>query len=954
MNPLRPLLSLVLAATLCLSGLPSAVAAPARTLRSPSSAPASSAAARSTDTTPNVADNTVIVQFKDGGSAESLAEVYDAVDTSAGAVSVIRGDVLSFQVPAGETIIGFAEKLEGTGEVTYAEPNFVRTLAGYTPPAFVEPNDPAYLDTITMGYTNLPDKYPMAKSWWIRNVKAVEAWRKGYTGPDTLGKYPLRSDGTNFKVAVIDTGFYADHPDTGNMVPGSLDSTPVDWTLAAGKNPAEKLATVSHGTCVAGIIGAAAGNGEGTLGVANDTSVASYKVYDGGSTIADADIIAAILQAADDGCKVINMSLAGGDYNQALQDAIDYAWNSGCVIVAASGNDAVSTVSYPAGMNHVVAVGSLALDGSSRPKRSSFSNFGNTLDISAPGSYFWGLTKPGYNEDPNFTEPGYRWWDGTSMASPVVAGGIAWLWRAAPWMTNYQIVRLVEDTATDMGSAGRDDTFGYGGINLDSAYSQLIADYPLLKKPSVTTVSESNARNVTVKWTAVAGYAVTYDVTVDGVAFMTGTKATSVTLPYTTTVGSHVVTVSAKSPRNWTDGTETTTHEVHPAASFPEVTSLRYYRNKLLWSSTESTQPHTDTVSVDGKPAQSVTGDSWSTDSLSYGAHTATLITQDASGTASAPRTINFTVRPAPSVKRITGSDRYGYATALSRTEFTRASTAVLVSGASWTDALAAAPLAHLVRGPVLVASRTSLPRTTRTELARLGVRKIIIIGDTGDISSALRNSLARSYSVSRISGSDRYTKANAIARAIAKRSGGRVPGNKVVVVGDSYADAVAASAVAARKGWPLLYTRAASISSATRSTIRDIRATSSLVVGPGAKVSGAARLSLPASTRVSGASATEDTTLLARWATSHYPADFSGERLYLASSSLWTNGLGLPAAAAQKGTLVLATGYSLTTPVKNYYVANSEIAVTTRVIASSSTISNSTITSVSSIVGAP
>ena len=261
MNPLRPLLTLVLTATLCASSLPIASAAPAPTLRAPSSAPASSVD-RSADTTPNVADNTVIVQLKDGGSAESLAEVYDAVDTSAGAVSVIRGDVLSFQVPAGETITGFAEKLEDTGEVTYAEPNFVRTLAGYTPPAFVEPNDPAYLDTVTMGYSNSSDTYPRAKSWWIRNIKGVEAWRKGYTGPDTLGKYPLRSAGTSFKVAVIDTGFYADHPDKGNIVAGSEIIEPMDWTQVAGRSVAEKTATVSHGTCVAGIVGASVNNGE--------------------------------------------------------------------------------------------------------------------------------------------------------------------------------------------------------------------------------------------------------------------------------------------------------------------------------------------------------------------------------------------------------------------------------------------------------------------------------------------------------------------------------------------------------------------------------------------------------------------------------------------------------------------------------------------------------------------
>lgn len=956
MNPLRPALALLLATTLCAAGLPTASAVPARTRSAVGPEIQRAAPTRSSESTPNVADNTLIVRLKDGPTARSLEQVYAAADTSAGAVSVIRGDILSWKVPTGETITGFAEKLESTGKVTYAEPNFVRTLAGYTPPDYAEPDDPAYLDTATWSETFggiTTGVYPRAKSWWIRDVNGTSAWKTGYTGSNIIGKYPLRSSGPGFKVAVLDTGFFTSHPDKSSyIVAGSSSIEPADASLALGGEYWDKVAMVSHGTCVAGIIGAAVNNGEGTLGVANDTRVAIYKVYTGGSGIADAVIIAAIRKAADDGCRVINMSLAGGDYNSALQDAINYAWGKGCVIVAASGNEYASVVSYPARMENVVAVGALDRDANAQLKRASYSNYGAELDISAPGSWVWGLNMPGYT-DPDDGSPGYKWWDGTSMASPVVAGGIAWLWRAMPSLTNQEIIDLVESTATDMGSAGRDNAFGYGELNLTAAYNKLTTDYPLLSKPTVSVDVAPDGLSANVAWTAVPGFGITYDVTVDGEARSTGLAATSLpvslapkvtslnysrgqlTWSHTLANGQHEIVVTPRSTRNWADGTEKSVSAI--------VTS--------------SGSSHIDSLTIDGQPI-SVTDNgvsgSLNTASLGLGQHQAIMHVTDGLGNVSPPVTCTFTVRPSPTIRRVTGADRYAYATTLSRAEFTTATTAVLVSGASWADALAAAPLAHVVRGPVLVTTRTSLPKTTKLELARLHVKRIVIVGDTGDVSSSLRNALAKGYSVSRITGSDRYAKADAIARSIAKRSDGSAPDRKVVLVGAGYPDALAASAVAARKGWPLLYTRQAGLSKSTRSAISAVHATSTLVVGGGSMVSAAARKQLPASTRITGGSTSQDTAYLAQWATSHYPSDFNGERIYVASNIQWRNGLGLPAAAAQKGTLVLATSASLAPSVRGYYVANSEIAVTTRIIASSSSIGSAAYNTIKGIVGAP
>ena len=962
MKTLHPVATLLLSATLCMLSVPGADGAQVRSRGPATPAPTDSDAVRRSDATPAVADNRLIVRLKGKTSAAKLSAIYTSADTSAGAVGKIRGGNLTWRVPANTTRDKFADRLEASGKIAYAEPNYLRQPASYVPPAYATPNDPAYLNTEAWGYSNgaggWTELYPYAKSWWFRQTNAASAWQAGYTGPDVTGKYPLRADGDSSMIGVIDTGFYVEHPDAGaNIIAGTADVAPVDPSAVPDdvtSSMQEKTAYVSHGTCVAGLGGATTHNGVGTLGIANDTKVAVYKVYFGGDGIADSDIITAINMAVDDGCKVINLSLAGSQDSQALREAINDAWNAGCVIVAASGNDGESTVSYPAAMDHVVAVGALGLQGDGiTPYREDFSNYGLKLDMSAPGTWIWGLTKPDFT-DPAYGELGYRWWDGTSMASPIVASGVAWLWRAAPDLSNAEIVSLAQNTAEDLGASGRDNRYGYGAFDMQAAYAELIADYPLLEAPTVSVVSQTNANDTRVAWTPVSGYEVTYKVEVDGTEF-SSTSSTGAAIPYGTSAGPHTVTVKPTSPRNWTDGTESSSVEIIFPPSTPAITALRHHHQNLLWTDTETGLAHTDLLSIDGEAAQAVTHGIWSTASLDLGSHTASLSVQNGDGTPSEPATLTFTVRTAPSVVRKTGTNRYSYATALSKSVLTTASTAVLVGSKSWMNAMAAAPLARTVGGPVLVSSRTKLPKTTRNELARLNVDRVIIVGGTGDVSSSVRRYLlGKHYSVTRISGADSYATANAVARSIAARNGGTVPDGKVVVVGKNYVNALSASAVAARRGWPLLHTSRATLRTSTRRTLRAIGAASTLVVGGTGTVSSKVRSKLPSPTRISATPSTAVPTRLAQWATERYPESFSGERIYLASSSLWYYGLGLPAAAATQGSLVLVTGSTLASPVRSYYTLNSDIAVTTRVTANSKAIGDPALATVRDIVGAP
>ncbi|MDE7258469.1 MAG: S8 family serine peptidase, partial [Lachnospiraceae bacterium] len=206
------------------------------------------------------------------------------------------------------------------------------------------------------------------------------AWAAGYTGQ-------------GIKVAVLDTGV-ANHTDvsaTSIYGPGTSDS-------------------VGHGTHVAGIIGAKA-NGKLGVGVAPSVTLYSGNVLPNGSGTDD-DIIKGIKAAQAKNVDIINMSLGGLGYNGAFQQAINDAYKQGIAIFAASGNDGGANYTYPSCYDHVISVA--ATDAGNA--RAYFSNYGNKVDLSAPGVAIWSTSKDGSN---------YTRMSGTSMACPVAAGEAA-------------------------------------------------------------------------------------------------------------------------------------------------------------------------------------------------------------------------------------------------------------------------------------------------------------------------------------------------------------------------------------------------------------------------------------------------------------------------------------------------------------------------------------------------
>jgi hypothetical protein len=177
------------------------------------------------------------------------------------------------------------------------------------------------------------------------------------------------------RVALLDTGVDASHPElAGKVVPGisMLDSSD-GRTDSSG-----------HGTALAGIIAADTDGipGEGIAGVAYaGVQIMPVTVLDANGEGQDSDVIRGVLWAADHGADVILMAFSAPEFSQNLQDAIDYAWSKGVVLVAAVGNDAVGTPTFPAGDRGVMGVA--ATD--QNDGQAYFSNEGQAVFIAAPG-----------------------------------------------------------------------------------------------------------------------------------------------------------------------------------------------------------------------------------------------------------------------------------------------------------------------------------------------------------------------------------------------------------------------------------------------------------------------------------------------------------------------------------------------------------------------------------------
>jgi serine protease len=347
-------------------------------------------------------------------------------------------------------------------QILYAEPSYIYKTSFVT-------NDPAYNN-----------------QYYLDKVMAPQAW-------DVL------RNAANVIIGIVDSGSDLQHEDLADNIyintkdpingidddgDGYIDNY-YGWdfvgnsaaTMIPDNNPDVTSDTTEHGVHVSGIASAISNNGKGVASIAYNAKLmivktgadnngrAIYKGYEG------------IKYAADHGATVINCSWGGTGGGQFGQEIIDYAVSKGCLVVAAGGNDATDVPDYPAAYKGVLAVAAVATN----DVKSSFSNFGNVIDISAPGSSIYNTV--------NGNKYGYK--SGTSMAAPLVASAAALVKVKYPNYTGIQIGEVLRTTADPIDNlnptfAGR---LGKGRLNVYNALTQTTSS---VRYQQVTVTDQTN------------------------------------------------------------------------------------------------------------------------------------------------------------------------------------------------------------------------------------------------------------------------------------------------------------------------------------------------------------------------------------------------------------------------------------------------------------------------------
>jgi subtilisin family serine protease len=430
----------------------------------------------------------VIVAFGEAVSEQGR----DRVLAEAGAVEVEQIEEIDAELvesPSGE-MKATIKKLEADPRVEYAEPNFIVSAAALP-----------------------PDDAGFAELWGLHNEGQAVNGVVGVPDADldALEAWSITTGSAAVVVGVIDSGVDFGHPDLG----GGAESSAVMWV-----NPGEDCSGCrtdqidndlngyvddwrgwdfvnddndpsddnGHGTHVGGTIGAIGNNGVGITGVNWTVKILALKFLDAAGSGTTANAIKAVLYAADMGIPITSNSWGGGQFSQALLDAIREADARGSLFAAAAGNGARnndSTKHYPSSYDVPNVIAVAATDAAD--ERASFSNYGrSTVDLGAPGVNIYSTWLDG----------AYRHASGTSMATAHVAGAAALVRAAAPESSHLGVKALLlgtVDTSVSLDPGGASPTASGGRLNVDRAVRCEAAPVVWLDAPApgfLTSVGE--------------------------------------------------------------------------------------------------------------------------------------------------------------------------------------------------------------------------------------------------------------------------------------------------------------------------------------------------------------------------------------------------------------------------------------------------------------------------------
>jgi len=407
----------------------------------------------------------LLVRLRAGADAGTLGGRFGLVPGRRTGLGSVRMRLPECATP--ERVRALCEELRADPDVVGAEPDWlVQPLADAT-----EPDDPEY-----------------ARQWNLRAIGAPGAWAITEGDPSVV-------------VGVVDTGI-VNHPDLAGRIAVGYDfiSDPsiagdgngrdTDPTDVGALDASSGLSTW-HGLHVAGIIAARSRDGYGVAGVAPGCRVMPLRAVGIGgglvSDVADAILFAAGLLTTEEGWKlseplpIVNLSFALSQDAAELRDACTRAANVGVLLVGATGNTG-GLVLYPAKYGSVMAVA--AVD--RRLQTTGYSNYGEEVDISAPGGLRTGYTSAAgwpdgilscqMDDTVHPAVAGHGYLEGTSQAAPHVAGAAALLLSVDPTLTRAQLKSYLTWGALDRGQAGWDEVYGWGVVRVNEALRLLLDD----------------------------------------------------------------------------------------------------------------------------------------------------------------------------------------------------------------------------------------------------------------------------------------------------------------------------------------------------------------------------------------------------------------------------------------------------------------------------------------------
>lgn len=278
----------------------------------------------------------------------------------------------------------------------------------------------------------IPNDPWYGNQWHLPKIQAPQAWN--YT-----------TGSQNIIVAILDTGVDSTHPDLVNkLVPG--------WNIY--DNNFNTTDVIGHGTAVAGTVGAETYNGNGVASVGWNCMIMPVRISDSQGYTTYSLAANGLIWAADRGARVANISYAVSE-SQTVASAAKYFMDKGGVVTVSAGNQStyISTADNP----YVFTVSATRMDDSF----ATFSNYGNIVDLSAPGSSIYTTIKGG----------AYDPVAGTSFSAPIVAGVACLVMSANPSLSGAEVQKIIKESTDDLGEPGWDPKFGTGRVN---AYKALV------------------------------------------------------------------------------------------------------------------------------------------------------------------------------------------------------------------------------------------------------------------------------------------------------------------------------------------------------------------------------------------------------------------------------------------------------------------------------------------------